>query len=175
MLKWKALMSVSAAILVLAAVQAQQKGTKGPGLTALDYVEIQQLYARYSHGVDSGADNGAAFTRAFAPDGALIAPTGSTEGHAKLAELATRGNKGPTNVRHWATNVLIEPSPEGATGSAYVLLVSIGEAGKPSTVTGGGIYRDVFVKGPDGWRIKKRNYFPANSIPGPQAQSQSAR
>jgi hypothetical protein len=150
---------------VLLAAQARQNRTQTPGLTASDYAAIQQLYARYSHGVDSGAGGGALFTSAFTADGALISPTATIEGTQKLAELATRGTKGPTNVRHFATNIMIEPSPEGAVGSAYVLLVNVGSGNAPSTVTGGGVYHDVFVKGRDGWRIKKRTYHPANSVP----------
>lgn len=159
------LIALSTCALLFAVAHAQQKR---PTLTAQDYAEIQQLYAQYSHGIDSGADDGLMFARVFTPDGALIAPTGTTEGREKLAELARRGKKSPTNVRHWAVNVLIEPSPEGANGSAYVLLVNIGESGQPSGVMGGGIYRDVIVKTSEGWRIKKRAYYPAGStVPAP--------
>ena len=157
MLKRKALIVLGVSILVLAVVQGQQKATKSPSLTPMDYFEIQQLYARYSHGFDSAADNGNMFARAFTSDGVFNLPNGIViEGQHKLAEFAARpgNNKGPTNVFHVVSNVLIEPAPEGATGLAYVELVNIGQAGKPSALTGGGIYRDVFVKGPEGWRIK---------------------
>jgi hypothetical protein len=97
----------------------------------------------------------------------------SVEGRQKLSEFAGGphgANKGPTNVAHAAQIPLIEPSAEGAVGTAYVLLVRIGESGKPSALNGGGIYRDVFVKGPEGWRIKKRVYLPAHSVPASTTQ-----
>jgi len=66
---------------------------------------------------------------------------------------------------HVVSNVTIEPSAEGASGTAYVLLVNIGQSGKPSALTGGGIYRDTFVKSAEGWRIKSRTYLPAHTVP----------
>ena len=48
--------------------RAQQKVTGGT-LTAADYVEIQQLVARYSYAVDTHADNGYAYADLFTPDG----------------------------------------------------------------------------------------------------------
>ena len=35
-----------------------QRVSKAPGLTAQDYAEIQQLYARYAHGIDAKIDDG---------------------------------------------------------------------------------------------------------------------
>jgi len=164
MLKLKVALALIVPALVLVALQAQQQRTKG-SLTALDYAEIQQLYGRYAIGIDSA--NGEMFARAFTPDGTFHAPNNVIDGREKLAEFAKRptSNKGPTNVRHVVSNVTIEPSPEGATGTAYVLLVNIGESGKPSGLTGGGIYRDTFVKSAEGWRIKTRTYQPAHSVP----------
>ena len=163
MLKWTSVMIVGLSVLVLGVLQAQQRASGS--LTALDYAEIQQLYGRYSVGYDSG--NGEMYARAFTADGVFQMPNMMLEGRQKLTEFAARpgGNKGPTNVLHAVMGSTIEPSPEGAVGIAYVLLVNIGEAGKPSSVTGGGVYRDTFVKGPEGWRIKKRIYQPAHSVP----------
>jgi hypothetical protein len=157
------LLALALPVLVLAALQAQQQRTRG-SLTALDYAEIQQLYGRYAIGYDSG--NGEMFARAFTADGRFNLPNDVIAGREKLAEFAGRpgGNKGPTNVLHVVSNVTIEPSAEGATGTAYVLLVNIGGSGKPSALTGGGIYRDTFVKSADGWRIKSRTYLPAHSV-----------
>ena len=36
-------------------------------LTALDYLEIQQLVTRYAYALDSGADNGQLYAGLFAP------------------------------------------------------------------------------------------------------------
>ena len=165
-MRWKAVIALAAPVLVLAAVQAQQQRAKG-SLTALDYVEIQQIYGRYSIGVDSG--NGDLFASAFTPDGIFDYPAGPIQGREKLAAFAAKPSpaKGPTNAVHFPTNVTIEPSPEGATATAYVMLVNFGQGGKPSAVVGGGVYHDSFVKGPEGWRLKKRIYLPAHSADKP--------
>jgi hypothetical protein len=163
MSKWNVALALTIPVLVLVALQAQQQRARG-SLTALDYAEIQQLYGRYAIGFDSG--NGEMFARAFASDATFQAPNNVIAGRDKLAEFAARprADKGPTNVRHVVASTTIEPSAEGATGTAYVLLVTIGESGKASTLTGGGIYRDTFVKTAEGWRIKTRTYQPAHSV-----------
>jgi hypothetical protein len=155
---------------VFAMVQAQSQRGHG-SLTALDYAEIEQLYGRYAIGVDSG--NADMFAGAFTTDGTFELPGGKTmQGRKQLAEVAARpaDGKGPTNVSHVAVNITIEPSPDGATGTAYFLRVKLAESGKPGTLTGGGVYRDTFVKTSDGWRIKKRIVQPAHSVPPTNTQ-----
>jgi hypothetical protein len=138
---------------VLAVTHAQ---SKGGSLTAQDYAEIQQLHSRYAIGVDSG--NAELFASAFTEDGTLILSGRTFQGRQQLAQMAGAPgpDKGPMNVSHVVTNVLIEPSTEGATGTAYFIRMTIGKDGKPSTVDGGGVYQDTFVKTAAGWRIKKR-------------------
>ena len=41
-------------------------------LTAQDYAEIHQLYARYNYGVDAQADDGWLYARAFTEDGEFV-------------------------------------------------------------------------------------------------------
>ena len=164
MSKWNVALALALPLVVLTVLQAQQQRARG-SLTALDYAEIQQLYGRYAIGYDSG--NGEMFARAFTADGTFQLPNNVIAGREKLAAFAGQpgNNKGPTNVFHVVSNVTIEPSAEGATGTAYVLLVNIGQTGKPSALTGGGVYRDTFVKSPEGWRIKSRTYLPAHTVP----------
>jgi hypothetical protein len=57
-------------------------------------------------------------------------------------------------LTHDGANVVVEPSPEGATGSAYLLRVNFAQGGKLS----GGTYRDVIVRTPEGWRFRQRIY-----------------
>lgn len=161
---------VLATLGVLAVAQAQSQRGRGT-LTALDYAEIQQLYSRYSIGVDSG--NAEMFAGVFTNDGTFELPGGKTiQGRKQLAEVAASpaDDKGPTNVSHVPVNIAIDASPDGATGTAYFLRVKLGESGKPSTLTGGGIYRDTFVKTSEGWRIKKRIVQRAHSIPPAKTQ-----
>jgi hypothetical protein len=139
--------------------RAQQKVTGG-SLTAADYVEIQQLVARYGYAVDTHADNGYAYADLFTADGVF----GKTQGREALAELARTTQKergGPAYTRHFLTNVIIYPIPEGARGSQYLMALDVSEGGKPSSIVHGGRYDDVYVKTPAGWRFKSRQFYPA--------------
>ena len=117
MLKWQTLAGVVAgAGLALVAVQAQQRPAKVQTLSALDYAQIQQLVAKYSFALDTGADNGYAWADLFAADGAF----GTVSGRDQLAATARPGGghypRGAKFVFHYTSNHVIEPSPEGATG-----------------------------------------------------------
>jgi SnoaL-like domain len=135
-------------------------------LTVSDYVEIQQLISRYPYGLDTGADSGNLFAAVFAPDGAFAGGPSRVEGREKLAAFASghRPGQGPLYTRNFSTNVVIRPSPEGAVGKIYAAVLDIGEgAGKPSSVLNGGHYEDVYVRTPEGWRIKSRQFLPSRS------------
>jgi hypothetical protein len=163
------LMGLAAGIGATSLVTAQQKVTGGT-LTAADYVEIEQLVARYSYAVDTHAGNGYAYADLFTADGAF----GSTTGREALAELARTTQKdrgGPAYTRHYLTNVIIYPTPEGARGSQYLMAIDVSEGGKPSSVVHGGRYDDVYVKTPAGWRFKSRQLQPAKiGVPPPTAK-----
>jgi len=150
-------------------VRAQQKITGG-SLSAADYIEIQQLVARYSYAVDTHADNGYAYADLFAADGTF----GNTKGREALAELARTTQKdrgGPAYTRHFLTNVIIYPTPEGARGSQYLMALDVSEGGKPSSIVHGGRYDDVYVKTATGWRFKSRQLYPAKiGVPPPTAK-----
>ena len=83
----------------------------------------------------SGQDPG----RTFTSDGELLNQDGTTVGHEALAELAVENQHG---LRHWISNLMIQPSPEGAVGWAYILRIdsrgsgdSQGGAGDRNSVT----------------------------------------
>jgi len=145
-----------------------------PSLTALDYVQIEQLYAHYNHYVDSGKDDGRAYASLFTPDGVFntnLPSLGSLRGTEELAGLARNAGSPPPAVKaaHHAVNIMIDPSPEGATGSAYLLMISSPEPGK--SVTGlSAIYSDTFVKTSEGWKFKTRTM---NSVTSPKKASAS--
>ena len=168
-MKSKALMGIvlGVSLVAMTPVHAQQKAA----LTALDYAEIQQLYARYAFAYDTAEDNGHAYARTFTADGAFFFPNGdprkrcpasksgvgsTCQGPEELASLARgTGGKNRLTLSHVTTNVVIEPSPEGATGKAYLTLRS----------GSGGLYEDQLVKTAEGWRFKVRAYTP---LPNPQ-------
>jgi hypothetical protein len=141
-----------------------QTPSQGSTLTASDYLEIQQLVYRYPYGLDTGADQGNLFANVFTMDGSFIGGPSRVDGREKLAAFAFghRPGQGPLYARNFSTNVLIRPSPEGATGKIYAVVMDIGEGnGKPSSVLNGGHYEDSYVRTPDGWRIKSRQFLPS--------------
>jgi actinorhodin biosynthesis protein ActVIA len=138
-----------ALVVVLAAaagtLAAAQQGT----LTAQDLVDIQQLYAKYNWALDAGDSQGYAST--FTPDGTF----NNNVGHDAIVKFADTFHAGMgSHVKHWNTNLMIQPSPEGATGQVYLVLVDF--ATKPPSIATSASYSDQLVKTPQGWRFKKR-------------------
>jgi len=118
-------------------------------LTAQDLVDIQQLYAAYNWALDAGDSN--AYAATFTPDGTF----NNNVGHDAIVKFADTFHAGlGSHVRHWNTNLLIQPSAEGATGQVYLVLVDF--ATKPPTIATSASYSDQLVKTPQGWRFKKR-------------------
>jgi hypothetical protein len=162
---------IIAALLAMPAGWALRAQTSRPAtLAAADYIEIQQLVARYPYTVDMHGGDGSAYAALFTPDGSFGT---QAKGMAQLAELAAKTNKdrsGPAFTRHFVTNVVIKPSPEGATGRSYLVALDISEGGKPTTILHGGHYDDVYVKTSQGWRIKSRTYVRSEIGPQPAAR-----
>ena len=123
--------------------------TGAQGLRADDLVEIQQLYAKYNWAIDAGDSEGYAST--FTPDGVFNANVG----HDAIVKFADGFHAGlGARVRHWNTNLLIQPSPTGASGQVYLVLVDFST--KPASIVTSASYSDELVKTSQGWRFKKR-------------------
>jgi hypothetical protein len=149
---------IATLVAIPAAWALYAQAPRAPALTAADYLEIQQLPSRYPYAVDMHGGDGSAYAALFTQDGTFGT---QAKGRAELSELAAKTNgdrSGPAYTRHFVTNVVIKPSPEGATGRSYLVAIDVGENGKPSTIAHGGYYDDVYVKTPEGWRIKSRTY-----------------
>lgn len=127
-------------------------------LSALDRIEIEQLAIRYAYGLDTVADNGYTYADVFTPDGEFVGrQVPLTQGREALARVARSVRKGnPMYVRHFITNHVIHPAPEGATGTVYLMVVDV-EEGQPSSIYIGRHYKDLYVRTPGGWRIKRRD------------------
>ena len=120
-------------------------------LTPQDYAEIQQLYAKYNHAIDSG--NGAAWADTFTPDGVFRK---TTVGHDALVKFVENFSKSSGGMfRHWNANLVVNGTAEGADGSVYLILWNMGA--KPQAMVATGLYIDKLVKTSGGWRFKSRD------------------
>jgi hypothetical protein len=140
-------------------------------LTALDYQEITQLINRYAYGIDTCANLGYDYANVFTADGAFIDRNSDAgfaaggrvlaQGREALATLVGGGSRGCetklvwTDWSHLMLNHEITATPEGAAGRIY--LVQLGMNGPGSIARHGG-YEDVYVRTPEGWRIKQRTH-----------------
>ena len=166
-----AVVSVAATLALTGSGRAQEPDPAS-GLTALDYIEIQQLVARYAHAIDTCTDDGYDYARLYTPDGVYIdqysdagfeTPGGMRyEGTEALAAIAGGGTDNPCpdtqrwDLNHAMVNHVITPTPEGATGRVY--LVELWGGTDPSHVLRAGGYEDVYVPTPGGWRIEQRTH-----------------
>jgi hypothetical protein len=120
------------------------------GLSAQDYFEIQQLYARYNNAIDSGDAEGWAAT--FTPDGVF----NTFVGHDALVNFVKtwREKLGGATRKHWNNNLQITGSSKEANGSVYLMLVDFST--KPPSIVGTASYTDNLIRTKDGWRFTKR-------------------
>ncbi len=157
------------AVLCLAAsagVRAQAPSPKPAELTALDYIQIEQLIARYARAIDTCSNNGYDYADLYTADGAFIPsfngkPGAPIQGRERLAAVSGGGSNGCKNVpwieqgvRHIYTNHVITPAADGATGVVDMLMIGLG--GDPNKIEYDGYYEDTYVRTPDGWRFKAR-------------------
>jgi hypothetical protein len=151
-------------ILTILSVPARPRAT-GPALSAMDYVQINQLINRYAYAVDTGADQGGMYASLFAPDGKFLQRNGVVHtGREALASVGYSNSRGPQSVFHYLMSHAIEPTPDGnARGKEELVQFVIGDNGEPSKVFGGGHYDDVYERTSDGWRFKQRQFIPSQS------------
>jgi hypothetical protein len=152
------------AALGLAAMSAQAQAPAA--LSALDYIEIEQLIARYARAIDTCSNNGYDYADLFTADGVFIPSFNGQrlnpiQGRERLAEVSGGGSNGCKNVgwieqgvRHIYTNHVITPTADGASGVVDMLMIGLG--GDPNKIEYDGYYEDRYVKTPQGWRFKER-------------------
>jgi uncharacterized protein (TIGR02246 family) len=141
----KLLLSLVLSGLALAGVAAAEP------MTAQDYFEIQQLYAKYNHAIDSG--NGEAYADTFTPDGVFNNNAGR-DALVKFVKETWVGRMNGASRQHWNTNLMITGDSKQAKGSVYLMLVDLST--KPASVMAMAMYDDELVKTPQGWRFTKR-------------------
>lgn len=169
-----------AALLGSVSVTAQTPAArKVTPLTALDYIEIQQLLNKYAFALDTCSGNGYDYADLYTPDGVFYWGIGGRKsvGREELAEAAGGGKQGCRKLKtanrenpiqtHMTVNAIIEASPEGAIGKSYLVYPGVQGISGDGTHTGHvGGYQDVYVKTDKGWRFKKRIHVFPPDIPG---------
>lgn len=169
--------ALTTALLICTAAHAQQRASSAGAtpLTTQDYIDIQQLAARYAFAIDTCTNGGADFADLFVDDGEFsvsqnwgAAGNKPIKGRAALIDAAGGDGKGGCKdpktqmgygISHIVVNHVITPSPDGATGKSYMLAIGVG--GDPTTIERQGGYEDVYVKTRNGWRFKSRvHVFP---------------
>ena len=148
------------------AQDATAKSAKPMELTALDYIQIQQLVAKYAQYIDTCSNNGYDYADLFAEDG-FFAPFQNgqlgrkAQGREALARVSGGGPDGCTGagwirqgVHHIYVNHIIDPTPEGAKGQVNMLMIGLG--GDKNKIEHDGYYEDTYVKTPAGWKFKSR-------------------
>jgi hypothetical protein len=157
---------LSAVLAALCLAAASAKAQQPTELTALDYIRIEQLIARYARAIDTCSNNGYDYADLFTADGTFIPSFNGRrlnpiQGRERLAEVSGGGANGCKNVpwieqgvRHIYTNHVITPTAEGASGVVDMLMIGLG--GDPNKIEYDGYYEDRYVRTPQGWRFKER-------------------
>jgi hypothetical protein len=157
----------------LAQAPAKPESRPAMQLTALDYIEIEQLNRKYAWALDHCFDDGFAYADLYTPDGKFISGDSGRvwQGREQLAEAAGGNGRGcpfpKMPLEHVISNLVIEATPDGATGKSY--LIYPGRNGKyvdEQHHGHDGGYQDAYVKTADGWRFKERVHVYPPQIPG---------
>ena len=133
-------------------------------LSASDRLEIQNLNSRHFHSLDAldhllSGDPAETWAKTFHVDGTFETQTSDgvlifqAKGHNELVN-AHRGFPDISTTRHWISNLLIEPHPEGARSSSYIIAMNIGV--NPSTIIRTGIYDDFVTFKNGAWLYQKK-------------------
>lgn len=177
---YRILLTASMALIGAEAAMAQtRESPESPPvmqLTALDYIEIEQLNRKYAWAIDTCSNDGFDYADLYTSDGTFIDGESGRrwQGRERLAEAAGGNGRGCPFVRmplsHLIVNLVVEPTPEGATGKSYLVYPGKnGEFADEKHQGHDGGYQDVYVKTADGWRFKQRVHVFPPQIPGDYA------
>jgi hypothetical protein len=142
--------------------------------TPEDYVEIQQLDARYAFAIETCTNKGYDYADLYVPDGEFgvapdwgQSPKRTVKGRDALANADGGGPGGCRDPKsfvgygltHLIVDSIITPTPTGATSKEILLVLGVG--GNPVTVEQQGGYESTYVRTSAGWRYKTRwHVFP---------------
>jgi len=170
----KSVFHVSAAVcgclVVLAPVRDNARAQQGTALTAMDYIEIQQLVNRLNFALDYCINGGRDFAELFIDGGQYIIDRGdgmptvrSTReeliGLASGPDCEARKTPPSSYILHLAESLVIEPTAGGARGKSYAIYPSnMGKYYRDDVAGQLGIYHDEYVKTANGWRLRSRRH-----------------
>jgi SnoaL-like domain len=123
-----------------------------------DYLEIQELYARYNHCID--LDRVDEWVDLFTPDGSFVSSQ-THVGREQLSRFAPERAERQlalsfSRAQHWTTNLVLEQDEDVVHGSCYLARFAVDKAtGKKEVVTLGR-YEDELVRTDAGWRFTRR-------------------
>ncbi len=173
MVSYRILLVASISMLGAGAAAAQARARPPLQLTALDYIEIEQLTRKYAWAIDTCSNDGFDYADLYTPDGAFVdGQTGRRwQGREQLAEAAGGNGRGcpfpKMPLSHLILNLVIEPTADGATGKSYLIYPGRnGQYADEKHHGHDGGYQDTFVKTADGWRFKERIHVHAPQSPG---------
>jgi len=142
-------------------------------LTALDYIEIEQLNRKYAWAIDTCANDGFDYADLYTADGVFINGENGErwQGRERLAEAAGGNGRGcpfpAMPLSHLILNLVIEPTAAGAVGRSYLVYPGRnGEFADEKHRGHDGGYQDVYVKTADGWRFSERVHVFPPQYPG---------
>ena len=164
---WSVLCGLS---IVAAAGVARLAMAQQAALTAMDYIEIQQLVNRLNFALDYCTNGGRDFADLFVDGGQFIIDRGDGEptvrdtrdaliGLASGPDCEARKTIPSAYILHLAESLVIEPTASGARGMSYAIYpASQGRYFSEDVAGQLGIYYDEYVKTPDGWRFRSRRH-----------------
>lgn len=143
----------------------------------MDYIEIQQLVNKLNFALDYCGNAGRDFADLFVDGGQFVIDRGDgmpavRDTREELVALAggpdcsSRETPPTSYILHLAESLVIVPAAEGARGISYAIYPSSkGKFLNEDTAGQLGIYHDVYVKTPSGWRLRSRRHE-INPAPG---------
>jgi hypothetical protein len=180
MFRYRILLTASFALIGAGAALGQAGESTDPGavmrLTALDYIEIEQLNHKYAWAIDTCGDDGFEYADLYTPDGVFINGENGErwQGRERLAEAAGGNGRGcpfpAMPLSHLILNLVIEPTADGAIGKSYLVYPGKnGEFADEKHQGHDGGYQDLYVKTAEGWRFKERVHVFPPQYPGEYA------
>jgi 3-phenylpropionate/cinnamic acid dioxygenase small subunit len=122
-------------------------------LSTEDRAALHDLYARYAHAFD-GAD-AETWAGLFSAEGRFLPPgVPDVVGTEALHAFVTARAADAPGMRHLMSNVVVEPTADGAKGSAYFFCLRL--ANGEFRLRNFGRYDDEFVQEDGAWKIATR-------------------